>query len=252
MRLAAALSHELNTPSAALSSSLNTMLLARGKWRARPDDNERFEAAFDDAARTAMQATTRLKEIVERTKRLTNLDRAEKQVVDMNAFLSDVVALSHEQILARADVKLDLEPLPPISCRPQQMAFVLTNLLQNAATASKPKGRIHIRSFAHESGAWIEVQDEGPGISAERLSRLFEPEFTVNGGRVEAGNWSLYMARGIVADHGGRLQVESTEGQGTTARMMLPIGVTDIRGGSRLDNPSVAHSFTTQETSPCH
>ena len=66
------------------------------------------------------------------------------------------------------------------------------------------------------------------------MTTLFEPEFTVNGGRVEAANWSLYMARGIVADHCNLLQVESTEGQGTTARMMLPIeaiGVAD--GGGR-------------------
>jgi two-component system sporulation sensor kinase A/two-component system, sporulation sensor kinase E len=121
------------------------------------------------------------------------------------------------------------------------MAFVLTNLLQNAAAASKPKGRIHVRSYAQQSGAWIEVKDEGPGISAERLSRLFEPEFTVNEGRVEAGNWSLYMARGIVADHGGRLQVESTEGKGTTARMILPTGNAGITAGRRFDNLSIAH-----------
>jgi signal transduction histidine kinase len=49
------------------------------------------------------------------------------------------------------------------------------------------------------------------------------------------------MARGIVADHGGRLQVESTEGQGTTARMMLPIDVTGGTDGERLDNHFIAH-----------
>jgi signal transduction histidine kinase len=120
-------------------------------------------------------------------------------------------------------------------------AFVLTNLLQNATSASKPKGRIHVRSFARESSAWIEVQDNGPGIPAERLNNLFEPEFTVNRGRVEAANWSLYMARGIVADHGGRLQVEGTEGSGTTARMILPAGIVGGTTGLPTDSWPAAH-----------
>jgi signal transduction histidine kinase len=68
----------------------------------------------------------------------------------------------------------------------------------------------------------LEVQDDGKGISAERLSQLFDPAFRVQGGRVRAG-WGLFVSRTIITEHGGQLEISSTAGRGTIAKIVLPL-----------------------------
>ena len=67
----------------------------------------------------------------------------------------------------------------------------------------------------------IQVCDSGQGIAAERLLHLFEPTFTVKGGRVTTSNWGLFTSRNIILEHGGQIGIDSTEGKGTTVTVTL-------------------------------
>jgi len=228
MRFAAALSHELNSPIAALSSALDTMLLAAEKERKQPDGAERFRSVFDAAARSGIQSSQRLRALVERMKRLSNLDRAEERWVDFNALVNDIVALLKPELSHRIDLDLDFSPIEPVKCRPQQVGAVLTNLVRNAAESMDGQGTIRVRTYMANGEAVVEVRDSGRGIPEEKRQGIFDPEFKVEGERVSTTNWGLFMSRGIIAEHGGRLDIESAEHQGTTAVLSLPVDPVDI------------------------
>jgi signal transduction histidine kinase len=199
------------------------MVLALDKWRERPEEWERFEGALTDAARAGRQSLNRLKNTVERMKHLTNLDRAEFQLIDLNELWIDTVAHLQHELEPRADVQMHFSPLPRVEIRPQQISTVFSNLLRNAAAAFETHGTIRLRSSRRRDSIVFEVEDDGRGIPPDKLERLFDLDFQIKGGIVSTTNWGLFVSRSIVAEHGGNLELESTEGKGTLARIRLPV-----------------------------
>ena len=155
---------------------------------------------------------------------LVECGRADERIVDLNELCSDTVEFLGSE-LKNAKVELHLAPLPGIKCRPQQISAVLANLIRNASSAleSSGNGRIEVVSEAKAERLVVEVKDNGRGIEAERLGTLFEPAFRVHRGRVATTNWGLFISSSIAAEHGGSLEIESTLGSGTTARLSLPL-----------------------------
>jgi len=222
-RLAAAISHDLNTPLGALTSAFDTMVQLYRRRKDERENSDRLDAVFEDTLRSGVQSSERLKEAVERMKRLTALDRAEEQVVDLNQLWSDAVTLVGTDLGEKVDLSLDLKPLPHMRCRPQQLSAVFSHLLRNAAAAVYEEGRIEVRGHRRNGEAVFQVADNGRGISPEKLSRLFEPALEVKGNTVTTTNWGLFVSRGIIAQHGGQLEIESKQGEGTTATVFLPL-----------------------------
>jgi len=221
-RFAAALSHELNSPLGSLSSAFETLARLVEELDFDSRDPKRKDAV-EDAMRSGRASYGRLNTIAQRMRRLTNLDRAEERVVDLNALCSDTVEFLGSE-LGNARVEMRLAPLPPVKCRPQQIGAVLANLVRNASSAidAHVEGKIEVVSLADPARVVVEVKDNGRGIEAERLATLFEPSFGVDGGRVATTNWGLFISRSIVSEHGGSLEIESSPGLGTTARVSLP------------------------------
>jgi signal transduction histidine kinase len=222
-RFAAAVSHELNSPIGALSSALDTLLLAYEKIRVNPERAKALDEVINGATKSARQSSRRLTETVERMKHLTNLDRAEEQMVDLNELWTSTAALLQGELEQRAEVTLDLHPLPRLKCRPQQMSAVFSNLLRNSASSMEKKGTIRVLSDRRGGEVILEIQDNGRGIPSDRMLHLFDPTFRVEGGRVAAANWGLFISRSIIAEHGGRIEIDSLEGRGTTAKISLPV-----------------------------
>jgi signal transduction histidine kinase len=219
-RFAATLSHELNTPLGSLSSAFETLgRIIEGV----PLDPKRTRAA-EDAMHSGRLSYERLNAIAERMRNLTNLDRAEERMVDLNALCSDTVEFLSSEI-GNARIELRLSRLPQVKCRPQQIGAVLANLVRNASSAleNNGNGRIEVASRAEPRSVVLEVKDNGRGIEPDRMATLFEPAFRVHRGRVATTNWGLFLSRSIVSEHGGRLEIESTPGQGTTVRVRLPL-----------------------------
>lgn len=220
-RFAAAMSHELGTPLGALTSAFETALAAH---RARETlSRERVERALDDAEASGRASVARIRETLERMKFLSNLDRAETQTLDLNVLCREAAASLSSDIAPKADLRLELGPLPPLRVRPQQLGAVVSNLLRNAAAAMERRGHIVIATERRAERVVLEVRDDGRGIPPERLGTLFEPSLTVAGSRVATRNWGLFVSRAIVSEHGGELELESEPGRGTTARVLLPL-----------------------------
>lgn len=145
------------------------------------------------------------------------------EVVEHTLFL-----LKHHPRFKHVKVEASLEAAvdPPLFGSREQLAQVLMALLLNASDAMQGTGRVVIRSRngdAPELGVVIEVEDQGHGIAGSELGRLFEPFYTTKSPGRGTG-LGLSICYGIVADHGGRIEVDSQLGAGSTFRVHLPAG----------------------------
>ncbi len=141
---------------------------------------------------------------------------------DLNGLLGEVARfLQADFQQSQVHLALDLEPLlPTVEIDETQFKQALMNLLVNARQVLKAGGHVTLRSLASASGeVLVEVQDDGPGIPVDTREKIFEVFYSNRGGGTGLG---LPIARQIVERHGGRIEVESTEGYGTTFRICLP------------------------------
>ncbi|MEW5979419.1 MAG: GAF domain-containing protein [Acidobacteriota bacterium] len=222
-RFAAALSHELNSPLGALKSAIqSSQTLALQKAQLPPHKRDRAEELECKLRSTVADSVERLHQVVLRMQRFTNLDRTEVLAVDVNSLLQDAVLLLDSQAKGRIRVELELNPLPPVVVRPQQLSSVFLNVLQNALEESNESRCVFLASRQVGTEIQITIRDDGKGMDSEEAAKLFEPAFKVKAGRVTASNWSLFSSRQIIQEHGGQIEIQSAVGKGTIVRVMLP------------------------------
>ncbi len=223
-RLAAALSHEMNNPVGALLSGVDTLLLLSAKQaKSEPKDHDKIVRLQAEVRRSLQESAQRLKELVSRMQRFTNMDQAEVQPADVNEMLTDVAALVDPELKRTARIELKLQPLPALVCHPQQLSVVFSNILNNAVGAVDGNGRVLVVTRQTAAEIEIEIEDNGRGVESGNLQNIFDPGFKVSGGRMAAGNWSLFSSRQIVREHGGEIRIASSEGQGTRVTITLPL-----------------------------
>ena len=223
VRLSAALAHELSSPIGTVSSAVETLLLLSARQAlASGAEQERLVALQTDLGRSLQESMARLKKIVNRIQRLCHLDEAAMQSANLNELLREAAALVIPQAATSIEFQWNLQTLPALQCRPQQMTMVFWNVLLNAAQAIDGDGRVSISSTLRDARVEVRIEDDGRGISSERLAHIFDPVFNVADSRVSTGNWSLFTSRQFIKNHGGELRIKSLAGQGTTVTIYLP------------------------------
>jgi PAS domain S-box-containing protein len=110
--------------------------------------------------------------------------------------------------------------LPPALIDPTQIKQVLVNLIKNALHAMTKGGALTLQTGESADGVWVSVADTGGGIPQEQITRIFEPFFTT---KKKGTGLGLMIVQRIVRAHGGRIELESRVGQGTTFRVWLPL-----------------------------
>ncbi|MFO0909850.1 MAG: ATP-binding protein [Isosphaeraceae bacterium] len=172
------------------------------------------------------QGLQRVAKIVENLREFAQLDRSEIALVDINSALDHSLGMLSDA-LAQHRVKVDRQytELPLVECAAAPLNQVFLNLLMNALQAieatGRQAGRIIVATRTEADAILIEVRDDGVGIPAEVVSRIFDPFFTTK--PVGRGTGlGLSITHGIIADHGGRIEVESTIGAGSLFRVHLP------------------------------
>ena len=214
-RLAAAVSHELNSPIGALVSGVETLLLlATRQLHSSPTEQQRLVILQNELRKSIQQSADRLKEIVARMQRFSNLDMAEIQAANINDLISDVAALLEPKYKDKVSIEIDLQPVSPLVCRPQQLSAVFSNLMGNAIEATNGDGRVVVTSRQRGTDLQVEFTDNGRGLNQQEIDTIFDPGFKVSQGRVATGNWSMFSSRQIVREHGGEIHIESERGKG--------------------------------------
>lgn len=142
---------------------------------------------------------------------------------DLNTTVEHAVMLGRQQALAKS-VEITLHKdstLPEVEHDSDQIHQVLLNLLLNALQAIDANGKITVTVKPLGTTAVVEVADNGRGIPADHLPNIFRPFYTTKGDGTGLG---LSLARRIVEDHQGRIDVTSAAGHGTTFAVVLPLG----------------------------
>jgi two-component system, sporulation sensor kinase E len=109
-------------------------------------------------------------------------------------------------------------PITPID--PAQIQQVLVNLIKNAMQAMTKEGTLTLQTGEGSDGVWVSIADTGGGIPQEQINRIFEPFFTT---KEKGSGLGLMIVQRIVRAHGGRIELESQVGRGTTFRIWLPM-----------------------------
>jgi two-component system NtrC family sensor kinase len=232
--LVAGVAHELNTPLGALHSNHDVLKRALGRLQTILADEtvdvtelgevRRIVAALNDVLKVNDLAVERLVQMVTSLRTFGRPDRAQIDRVDVHQSLEAALALLAHEMRDRVEVVREYAALPEIECYAQELGQVFMNLLLNAVQAIPDKGTIRVRTRILDGGVEVSVSDTGVGIPPEALPRIMEPGFTTRGKRMGMG-LGLLTARRIVDRHGGRIDVESRPGAGSTFTVVLPLNL---------------------------
>jgi len=211
-KMAAVITHEVRNPLSSIG--LNAELLEEEVAKVSP------EAVA--LSRAIGKEVDRLTAITEEYLRFARMPRPRLEREDVNGIVSGVVGFQKEDLASRGvRIETDLaEGLPGVDADEAQLRQALLNLFRNAADAMPGGGTLTVSTRAgDEGGIEVSVRDTGPGIPTEHLRKIFEPFFSTKEGGTGLG---LALTHQIIAEHGGRIAVESAPGQGTTFRLALP------------------------------
>jgi hypothetical protein len=211
--LAAGLAHEIRNPLAGIAGVMEII------GRDLPDSSP-----ARDVLKDVRQEVMRVNRIVSDLLETARPKPPEYRMADLNATVEHAVIFARQQALSKP-IKVELhkgEDLPPVEHDTAQIHQVLLNLMLNAIQAvgdGKP-GQVQVDVHARDGFAMVSVRDTGQGISAADLPNIFRPFFTTKGHGTGLG---LSLARRIVEDHGGHINVTSEEGKGSTFEVVLPL-----------------------------
>ena len=217
-RLAAGLSHEIRNPLGALF--LHIDLLEEEFREPSAESLTVMQQTFGEI-RTAL---TRLDELVQDYLSLVRVGTIELGVQDLGAAVQAWTA----EMQSRAEqqgVTVELEghtTVGPLAFHPSTLRRAVLNVVQNAIEAMPEGGTLRLECLRTAAEVHVRIRDSGSGIPIEQVPRIFEPLYTTKPGGTGLG---LYIVREILVAHGGRVAVESVEGQGTAFFLIFPISV---------------------------
>ena len=216
-QLAAGVMHEINNPLATIGACVAAITSRLGS-SAEPVVREYLDIIESEVVRCT--------NIVDG---LLDFSRAGRsggvfEPCDVNALLERTLyLLKHHQRFRRLKVLRDLQPgLPAVRGNAERLIQAIMAILLNAADATAGNGTVTVRTRVDGMFVVAELGDDGPGIPAEIVPKIFEPFYTTKGPSRGTG-LGLAISYGIVADHQGKLDVRSEPGRGTTFRIAIPM-----------------------------
>lgn len=252
-QLAAGIAHEVNNPLGYVMSNLETLAgyleSVGGAWEhmsslteaARRSGNVSLQRLTDEfetyvkerklpfiledlpnVIAESREGASRIRDIVSHLKIFVRCDEMELKQFDVNEAVETALKLAWHELKYKCRVEKKLREIPPIMCHPGQIVQVFMNLFVNAAHAIGDFGRVDVESELRDSLVRITVKDTGRGIAPEHLKKLFTPFFTTKPIGTGTG-LGLSVSLGIINNHGGHIEVESTLGKGTTFVIYLPM-----------------------------
>ncbi len=218
--LAAGLAHEIRNPLAGIAGVIEII------GRELPETSPSRGVLKD-----VQQEVLHIKQILSELLDYARPKPPDFHPADLNATAEHAVVLARQQVLSRP-IRIELlkaEDLPAVEYDAAHIQQLLLNLLLNAIQAIDGAGRIEVSVASRKDYAAIAVTDSGRGIAPEHLPNIFRPFFTTKGQGTGLG---LSLARRIVEDHGGRIEVASQPSAGTRFTVWLPLRKPAPRGAT--------------------
>jgi PAS domain S-box-containing protein len=213
--LAAGVAHEIGNP----LNSLNIHLQLIEREARKLNGAKRAE--LQESVEVARAEIHRLDSIISQFLRAIRPTRPQLRPENINSIVEEAVRFLALEIKDR-DIVVEQElrsDLPLLEIDRDQMKQAFYNVIKNSFEAMKSRGILRIRTDVDESHVIVRFTDTGGGISAENLSRVFEPYFTT---KTSGTGLGLLIVRRIVREHGGEMSIESSEGKGLTLTIRLP------------------------------
>jgi len=215
MLLAAGVAHEIGNPLNSLH--IHLQLMERTVQGLQDGAKEELEQSIE----VARSEVNRLDSIVTQFLRAIRPSRPELRPENVNTILEEAVRfftpeLQDREIVVEQELRSDL---PLLQLDRDQMKQAFYNVIKNSLEAIHRHGSLRIRTDLDDTHVVLRFVDSGSGMSAENLSRAFEPYFTTKPSGTGLG---LLIVRRIVREHGGELYIESSEGKGFTLMIRLP------------------------------
>lgn len=210
--LAGSVAHEINNPLAVISGKVESLLELNGRMP-------------EEARHDLSKVSKHVNRIAAITRGLLSYSRpscGKKEPIDLRPVLVEVQELFRARAKSQG-VRIEYAPsstLPPILGNANELTQVALNLANNALDAMPGGGVLSIRTGVEKERIWFDVADTGTGMSSEVRDRLFEPFFTTKVG--SGTGLGLAICHGLVRSHGGRIDVESQPGAGSTFRVSFP------------------------------
>jgi signal transduction histidine kinase len=209
-RLSAGIAHEVRNPLTGISLLLDDL---HDRMLANPGDQKLIQRA--------LQEIERLEGLVNELLNFASLPDARLAPGDLAVVLRDTLFLTSKQF-QKQHVRIH-EEIPTELLHPRmdsdRLKQALLNLLTNALDAMPNGGELWISAENNADGCLLAIRDSGQGIPADRLALIFEPFYTTKGGGTGLG---LSITHTIITSHGGRIEVQSRDGEGTEFKIYLP------------------------------
>jgi signal transduction histidine kinase len=222
-RLVAGVAHEINNPVSFIASSVAPLRRRLAKAASlAPEDARKLLTEAEEITAIMARGAERTAAIVKDLRTFSRVGEAACKPFDLVDAIEVSLRLLAQRWRDRVTVHRDLGDLPLVEGDPGQINQVLVNVIANACDAIEGSGNLWIAAHADGELVTISVRDDGVGMTEEVRRRVFEPFFTTKD--VGAGTGlGLAITYNVVAAHGGRIDVESAPGQGTTVRIVLPL-----------------------------
>jgi two-component system NtrC family sensor kinase len=226
--LAAGIAHEINNPMAFVRANLGEL------QRTWAELGKQLEGIADaqDATQLLSEGTELIEESLEGVERTASIVRdvrsfahgeaGNREVVDVNLLLEQVLRMAAPQLHYRGRVVRRFDSVPPVLGDAQELKHVFLNLVVNAAQAIDERGSVEVATWCEAGFVAVSVRDDGPGIPEESRERIFDPFFTTRPAGEGIG-LGLAISYQILRAHGGEIDVASGPGRGATVTARLPI-----------------------------
>jgi len=221
------LAHDLRTP---INSTRHFMDLANHAGRMGNDEKQ------SEYMERAQQGLSRMSQLIDDVLEMSRLEQDAKlnlEPCDLAAQIQECLQMLEGAAMNKnVSLEVQLEDnLPAVEADPARLQQILSNLVGNAIKYNRQDGEVLIEGWANGGGVTLKVADTGYGIQQADLGRIFEPFYRTRLGKerkIPGSGLGLAITHKIVQRHGGTIEVESVQGEGTTFTLKLLDKVPDV------------------------
>ncbi|HEY3380346.1 MAG TPA: ATP-binding protein [Vicinamibacterales bacterium] len=216
-KLAASVAHEINNPLAGILTYAKLLI----RMHEEGELTEKVRESCVRNLRLVQRETERCTVIVRNLLDFARQRLPSLKDIDVSAVAEEALSLlTHRLLMQNVTLEKHLPPMPLVKGDFGQLRQSIVNIALNACEAMSQGGTLRVEARAGEKMVELAISDTGPGIAPEHLSHILDPFFTT---KEKGTGLGLSVVYGIIEKHGGKLDVKSQVGQGTTVLIQLPI-----------------------------